>query len=56
MEDKAVEEIRSRRKKLLNEEFHGSIKELAIALKELESTQSHKIVDLHRLKRSRKIC
>lgn len=55
MEDKAVEEIRSRRKKLLNDEFHGSVKELSDALKDLESTQSHKVVDLHRLKRLRKI-
>lgn len=56
MEDKALEEIRKRRKDLINNEFHGSVKELTAALKELENKGSHKVVDLYSLKRLRKTC
>jgi hypothetical protein len=47
MNDKAVEEIRARRKALIEKEFNNSIKTLGEKLREWERAHPGKVVDMH---------
>lgn len=48
MHDKEVEEIRTRRKLLVEQEFHNSSKVLGDKLREFEKKLQSKVVDIHK--------